>query len=116
MVRVGDTYLTDFFQAGTLTFDAQKDGVALTQKSLEISADPGSGTTVLQLMEFVRDALGIDTESSITDTPLPIAGSVSLVDGQIVVTSNLGEENAVEIPLSAFRLEPADGWSPQRCP
>lgn len=104
VVRSGETYLTDFFKVGELTFDAEKDGVALDQKTLTITAE----TSVLQLMEFVRDATGISTTSN-TTTPFPEAGSVSLVGGKIVVTSNLGKENAVEIPLAAFRLEPADG-------
>ena len=94
----------------TLTFTAEKDGVALTPKSLTITGDPldvgGAGTTVQELLDFMTDALGIDTASDDPDNPFPTAGSISIVNGQIVITSNLGEENAIEIPLTAFSLQP----------
>ena len=112
VVRVGETYVDNFFQEGTLTFQAEKDGVELDAKSLDISAT----TDVLELMTFMREALGIDTQSSDPDNAFgdppditPPAPSVSLVGGQIVITSNLGQENAIEVPLTAFSMQPADG-------
>ncbi len=105
VIRVGDTYVDSFFKEGTLTFSAQKDGSDVDQKELTITP----ATDVLELMTFIRETLGIDTQSSEQDTPFPIAGSVSLIGGQIVITSNLGEENAVEVPLTAFRMDPSDG-------
>ncbi len=112
VVRIGETYVDNFFQEGTLTFQAVKDGNDIDPKELEITAD----TSVLQLMTFMREAMGIDTESSDPANAFPQSGSVSLVNGQIVITSNLGEENAIEIPLTAFRLEPADGSTPSTLP
>ncbi|NOZ39113.1 MAG: flagellar hook-basal body complex protein [Planctomycetes bacterium] len=105
VIRVGETYVDSFFKEGTLTFSAQKDGSDVDPKELAITPT----TDVLELMTFIRETLGIDTQSSEQDTPFPTAGSVSLLGGQIVITSNLGEENAVEVPLTAFRMEPSDG-------
>jgi len=112
VIRVGDTYVDSFFQEGTLTFSAQKDGSDVDPKELTITPT----TDVLELMAFIRETLGIDTQSSEIDTPFPTAGSVSLVGGQIVITSNLGVENANEIPLTAFRMEPSDGSDPTNLP
>lgn len=115
--RSGENYLENFFEAGTLEFAAQKDGVNLEPKTLEITGDPldpnGPGTTLQDLVEFVRDALGIQVESSDSGTPLPTAGGVTIENGQIVITSNLGEENAIEVPLTSFRLTPTGAASPQ---
>ena len=105
VVRVGDTYVGNFFEEGVLTFQAEKDGVEIDPKTLDIT----TGTTLLDLMTFVRETLGISTQSNDPDNPLAQAGSVTLVNGQIVITSNLGEENAVEIPLTAFSLQPTNG-------
>jgi len=107
VVRAGDTYTGNFFEEGTLTFQAQKDGVNFDAKTLEITAD----TEVLDLMNFIRQASGIDTvlvenPNADDDTPTPQIGSVSLVGGKIVITSNLGEENAIEVPLTALQLLP----------
>jgi len=110
VVRIGETYVEDFFEAGTLTFSAEKDGVAMTPKTLAITGDPlvvgATDTTIQDLIDFMRDAMGIDTTSDVPATPFPTAGSVSIVNGKIVITSNLGEENALEVPLTAFRLTP----------
>ena len=112
VIREGDTYINDFFKEGKLTFKADKDGADIDPKELTIT----STTDVLDLMTFIRETLGIDTQSSDPDTPFPTAGSVVLEQGQIVITSNLGEENAVQIPLTAFRMEPADGSDPSNLP
>ncbi len=102
VVRSGETYINDLFSEGTLTFRAEKDGVDIDPKTLDITAT----TTVLDLTTFIEDALGIDEESQ-TETPFPTAGNVELIDGQIRITSNLGEENAIEIPPAAFRFQAA---------
>lgn len=104
VVLNGDSYVENFFEEGTLTFQAEKDGVELEPKSLDVTTE----TTVLDLMNFIRQASGIDidlVENSLAD-PQPAAGSVSLVDGKIVITSNLGEENAIEVPLTSLQLTP----------
>ncbi|MEM8864212.1 MAG: flagellar hook-basal body complex protein, partial [Planctomycetota bacterium] len=111
VVRNGDTYIEDFFEAGTLSFTGEKDGVTLETKTLEVIGDPNNpqagDTTVLDLIEFMRGALGVDTESDVPDTPFPTSGNVEIVNGRIRITSNLGEENAVNVPLTALRLQPS---------
>ena len=120
VVRSGGSYVPNFFKEGTLTFTADKDGVELAPKTLDITGDPlvsgGPGTTVQELIDFMRDAMGIDTESDVPGTPFPTAGSVQLVDGKIVINSNLGEENAIEVPLTAFRLQPSGSSTTETLP
>lgn len=120
VVRNGESYVENFFEAGTLSFSADKDGVDLAPKTLTITGDPlvpgGPGTTVQELIDFMRDAMGIDTESDVPSTPFPTAGNISVVNGKIVITSNLGEENAIEVPLTAFRLTPAGETASQTLP
>ena len=120
VVRSGESYVPNFFAAGTLTFAAEKDGVDIAPKTLAITGDPlvagGPGTTVQELIDFMRDAMGIDTTSDVPATPFPTAGSVSIVNGKIVITSNLGEENAIEVPLTAFRLQPTGATTAQTLP
>ena len=101
VIRSGETYVTDVFEEGTLTLNAEKDGVDLDEKSLNIT----STTTVLDLLSFMEDTLGIATQSQVTDEPFS-PGDVDLIDGVIRITSNLGEENAIEMPLTAFGLTP----------
>lgn len=112
VIRNGSTYETGVFQVGTLTFSAEKDGVDLDEKTLQITAE----TTVLDFVNFIEEASGIDTDSDVSDTEFPDSGGtpgVQLVDGQIVITSNLGEENAITVPLTAFRLVPEGSTAPQ---
>ncbi len=120
VVRSGETYISNFFEAGTLSLKAEKGGVGLAVKTLTITGDPlvsgGPGTTVSELVDFMRDAMGIDTDSDVPATPFPTAGSVSIVNGKIVITSNLGEKNAIEVPLSAFRLQPTGATTVQTLP
>jgi flagellar hook protein FlgE len=120
VVRSGETYISNFFEAGTLSLKAEKGGVGLAVKTLTITGDPlvsgGPGTTVSELVDFMRDAMGIDTDSDVPATPFPTAGSVSIVNGKIVITSNLGEKNAIEVPLSAFSLQPTGATTVQTLP
>ena len=101
LLRNVDTY-DNVFQEGTLTFGAEVDGVDLAEKEFEIT----STTNVQDLLDFMREALGIDTQSDVPGEPFPSTGGVTIEDGQFVVTSNLGEENAIEIPLTAFKIQP----------
>jgi flagellar hook protein FlgE len=64
----------------------------------------------------MRDAMGIDVEADTPDTPFPAAGNITLVNGKITIQSNLGEENAIEVPLTAFRLTPTGSSAPQTLP
>lgn len=102
LVRTGSTYDTPF-EEGILTFSAEKDGVGLTPKEFMIT----DTTTVAELLDFMEDALGIDEQLNDRNPDLPSgAGSVTLQDGRFVITSNLGEENAIEVPPTAFRMQP----------
>ncbi|MEO1498043.1 MAG: flagellar hook-basal body complex protein [Planctomycetota bacterium] len=93
--------------SGTLSFEGEKGGSTL--EALELQID--TSTTVQDLMDFMNDALGLQQSSSVVDFALPSGGGViSISNGQLSVTSNFGEENEVDIPLTAFRLTP-DGAS-----
>jgi len=120
IVRNGENYVSNFFESGTLSFQSEKDGVELAPKTLTISGDPlapaATDTTLLELVEFMRDAMGIDTESDVPSAPFPTSGNVEIVNGQIRITSNLGEENAIEVPLTAFRLTPTGATASQTLP
>ncbi len=113
VTREGSTY-PNLFQEGTLSFTGQKGGSDLSSKDFEIT----STTTVQELLEFMRDSLGLQDTSNVPDTPFPIgAGDIQInTDGQIVVTSNFGEENAVDISLTAFQLQPTGSQTQQTIP
>ncbi len=112
IVRSGDSYIENFFEEGTLSFSADKAGVGMAAKQLTVTAT----TTLQDLMEFMRDAMGIDVEADTPDTPFPRAGNITLIDGKITVQSNLGEKNAIEIPLTAFRFTPTGSNAPRTLP
>lgn len=101
--RNGDAY-PNIFEEGTLSFTGQKGGSDLDVKQFEVTAT----STVQDLLGFMEDALGLQDSSNVTDTPLPVGGGDIQIntDGQIVVVSNFGEENAVDISLTAFQLQP----------
>lgn len=104
LVRQGDTY-TSPFEEGRLSFAAEKDGVSLEPKFLDID----STTSVLDLMDFMSEALGLSEQSAIDATnpfPNPAAGVEITSDGRLQITSNFGEENAVSVPLTALKLVP----------
>ena len=98
-IREGDVF-TQPFEAGTLSFGGVRSSIDLEEQEFTIT----DTSTVQDLLDFVRDALGLDQSSSIP-FPEPTA-DVDIVDGRIVVTSNLGEQNAIDIPLTALNLVP----------
>ncbi len=98
-VRQGEVF-TQPFEAGVLSFTGERNGISLSEKDLTI----GDTTTVQDLADFMRDVLGLDSESSVP-FPQPTA-DIRIVDGRIVVTSNMGEQNAIDIPLTALSLVP----------
>ncbi len=100
LFRDGETYTSLFPSDGVLSFAGEKNGVDLATQTLSID----STTTVGELTTFMREALGIDTTG--TTLPFPANGNVEIVNGQLRITSNLGEENAIDIPLTAFRFQP----------
>ncbi|QDU55313.1 flagellar hook-basal body complex protein [Aeoliella mucimassa] len=102
ITRSGDV-VSNPFQIGTLSFAPEKDGVTISSKSMEITAT----STVSDLMSFMSDTMGLASTSSDNTTPFdnPQAG-VTLENGRLTVTSNYGEENAVSVPLTAFKVVP----------
>ena len=102
LVRDGLAY-TSPFQLGTLTFGAEQGGADLVAQNFDISAT----STVGDLLEFMTDALGLHESSNVPDVPLPSgSGSIAISDGVITVVSNFGERNQIDIPLTAFQLQP----------
>ena len=105
------------FQEGTLDFSPRKGDRILGTHTMQIT----STSTVQDLMNFMQEAMGIQT--SLDDPQHPLPGSVNNIpgetgtlspglviqDGQIRVVSNNGVDNAVDIDLSAFRVTDSAG-------
>jgi flagellar hook protein FlgE len=100
------------FDIGTLTFQGRKGGRALERQEFSVTAE----TTVLDLMNFMDDAMGIQTSLDDPQHPLPssqnnIAGESVLLspgatinNGKIRFVSNNGVDEALSIGLSSFQL------------
>ena len=100
------------FELGTLEFTGRKGERALGMQSMTVSAT----STVQDLMDFMQEAMGIQT--SLDDPQNPLPGSVnnilgetgtlgpggSINNGKIRFVSNNGVHSAVEVDLSAFRM------------
>jgi flagellar hook protein FlgE len=97
VVRDGESYSTPF-QEGVLTFTGRKGGRTLAGKDLDITAT----TTVQDLIEFMDQSFGIDNPA---DSPFAISPGGEINDGVIRFTSNMGIANALDVGLSAFRLQ-----------
>lgn len=112
--RTDNTY-TQLFQPGTLSFTGNKGGRALGTKTLTVT----NTTTVLDLTNFMRDAMGIQTIPG-PDPLNPIPGDISgkspggsvTANGQIQFVGNNGIENAISIGLSGLQLTTPSGTSP----
>lgn len=109
--RDGSDYL-QVFDVGTLEFTGRKGGRALDTKEFTITGT----TTVLELVNFIEAALGIQEQPGADPAnPIPAdasgaapGGSVS-ADGELVFVANNGEGNAIEISLSGMQLNTAAG-------
>ncbi|MEZ6192792.1 MAG: flagellar hook-basal body complex protein [Phycisphaerales bacterium] len=81
-----------------------KGGAAIGERTFEIGAanttnSSDFGTTVDDYMAFLDDIFGIDTTlTSATSTP-----GVTLVGGQILVESNIGEDNGILFEASSIK-------------
>ena len=105
------------FAEGELSFSARKGGRNLDTKTFQVTAT----STVQDLVSFMRDAMGIQTDSGDAQNPLPgslnnIPGETGTLlagayvqNGQIRFVSNNGTDNAVQIDLTSFRLRDAIG-------
>ncbi|MEM9586015.1 MAG: flagellar hook-basal body complex protein [Planctomycetota bacterium] len=114
--REGTAY-EQVFTEGTLSYTGRKGGRSLGEKTFEIT----NTTTVQDYLDFLTESSGIQTLQLDSQNPIPssvnnIPGETGdlvpgayIVDGRIRLVSNTGEANAMEIDLSAFRLEDALG-------
>jgi flagellar hook protein FlgE len=117
VIRRDGLDFTPVFQEGTLEFTPRKGGRTLATQEFTIT----STSTVQDLMEFMQQAMGIQTSISDPQNPIPssvnnIAGETGSLapglvvqDGQIRVVSNNGVDAAVDIGLSSFRLTTPTG-------
>jgi flagellar hook protein FlgE len=106
--RSGNTY-NNLFQNGTLSFTGVKGGDTLGAKTLTIT----NTTTVQNLMDFMQQSLGIRSPTDDPQNPIPNDGptgkppGISInSNGEIEIVSNVGTDNAIGVPLSAFKLTP----------
>ncbi len=114
--RTGDGQSVEYasvFQEGTLSFTGEKGGRDLATKPFVVS----STTTAQELINFMTQALGIQTSTadpvnaipgsaaadSVDRTPVFSSGG-SISNGRFVFVSNNGTGNAVDIPLDAMTL------------
>ncbi|MEE9603761.1 MAG: flagellar hook-basal body complex protein, partial [Thermoguttaceae bacterium] len=103
-LRDGVTYSKPF-TAGTLGFTGRKGGRLLQEKEMVITAT----TTVLELINFMEQSLGIVKSSVDVANPIPddITGENpggSIDGGMIMMVGNNGVDNAINIGLSAMQI------------
>lgn len=114
--RDGNTY-QEMFKEGTLSYTGRKGGRSLGTKSLEITET----STVQELLDFVEASSGIVASQVDSQNPIPVSENkisgetADLVPGGVIhngalrFVSNTGELNALDIDLTAFRLEDTEG-------
>ena len=114
LLRDGDQY-SNLFSDGEIGFTGRKGGRTLDTKELTIDGT----STVLDLLNFMEDAMGIQTppgddplnpipQSQTSGAAINPGGSVTS-DGRIKLTGNNGVENAVDIGLGGIQLTTAAG-------
>ncbi len=108
VLRDGENYSTPFAAAaagGVLSFEGSKGDRRLAAKELTISAT----TTLGELIDFMDESFGVQDP---VDDPFSVTpGKQPMVGGQIEFISNMGIENALSVPLTAFRLTPTGASS-----
>jgi flagellar hook protein FlgE len=117
VIKRDDLDYEQLFQVGTLDFTARKGGRTLAPKSFEITAT----STVQDLIDFMQDAVGIQTALDDPQHPIPnslnsipgettaLSPGIVIKDGQIRVISNNGVNNEVQIDISSFRITTPTG-------
>jgi flagellar hook protein FlgE len=110
------TNYVNLFQEGTLEFTGSKGpngGLDLAPKTMTIT----STSTVLDLINFMTESLGIQTTSPDPDNPVPgNPGGTLTGTSQLQFESNDGIMNSVNVDQNAFRLTPAAGGTSQTVP
>ena len=111
--RDGANY-NHLFEEGVLDFTGSKGGRSLETQHFTVT----STSTVQDLIDFMQDAMGIQTPSSDPLNPIPSSsppdppaepGGAVTSDGRIVITGNNGVDNAVNISTSGFLLHTSSG-------
>lgn len=112
LLEYNGTSSESLFQVGTLSFTGEVGQSTLTTQKLQIT----STTTVQDLLNFIDQATGIQTNNASTAAD-PIAndssgaapGATINADGQITIVSNNGQDLAVSINPSSFQLTTSGG-------
>lgn len=119
LIRQDSFSYEHLFTEGTLEFDGRKGGRQLDAKTFTVT----SSTTLQELANFLQDALGIQKPADDPGHPIPgsendipgetgtLLPGVTIHDGKLRFVSNNGVDNALGIPLAAFKLKDADGNS-----
>lgn len=101
------------FTTGSLTYEGQKGGRSLGASGFTV----GETSTVQDFIDFVESASGIQIAQADSANPIPVSENRitgetgSLVPGGYIrngalrFVSNNGDDNALEIDLTAFRME-----------
>ena len=102
------------FGVGELKFSGDKGGRQMAERTLNIT----NQTTVQELLTFMEQSMGVLKDAPETTFPggelyegsldITYGGSLT-IDSRLMFTSNLGEENALSIDLSAFKFTPTGG-------
>ncbi|MEQ1827886.1 MAG: flagellar hook-basal body complex protein [Pirellula sp.] len=114
--REGFEY-TNPFEVGELTFRARKGGRLLEEQTFEIT----SQSTIQDLMGFMKDSMGILSDSG--DSSNPVISSKNVIPGEsgtllpnsyisngaIRFVGNTGKDNALDIDLTSFRIRNTAG-------
>jgi len=106
VTRYDDGVYHQMFDEGTLEFTGRKGGRTLSAKEMEIT----SISTVLDLVNFMEEALGIVEVSSDPLYPIPDDGPTGespggiVEDGRIRFVGNNGVDNAIDIGLSGMQI------------
>ncbi|GAB4107996.1 MAG: hypothetical protein Kow00105_13240 [Phycisphaeraceae bacterium] len=106
LTSVYDSSGTALFSAGDVitVSNVTKGGAEIGTRTFEVGAtnttgSDDNGTTVADFMQFLDDILGIDTSiTSGTSTP-----GVTISGGQILVESNVGEDNGILFSASSIK-------------
>ncbi|WP_164102874.1 flagellar hook-basal body complex protein [Candidatus Laterigemmans baculatus] len=101
------------FTEGTLSYEGSKGGRSLGKTTFEVT----STSTIQDYIDFIEEASGIQIVQGDSANPIPVSENNiqgetgNLVpggyihNGSIRIVSNNGEDNALEIDLTAFRME-----------
>jgi len=89
-----------FTNGDVVTVSGTKGGIAMPDAAFTVGTD---GTTLRDLAGFMEEVFGINTDPATGGTPGVVIGDgVSGPAGAIVINSNLGEINAVELDASGI--------------